>query len=112
MLPARHEMQQHLSCSAAASAGACAGSQGLFAPRALPGQLEPVVLLLLWNRPNPVPIVPFLFVPWVHFLVHPCLCCICPSPGVGRSLPGRAMPSPLCRAGTCPMAMVLLHLRA
>lgn len=110
MLPAHHGMQQHLSCSAAACA--CASSQGLFAPRALPGQLEPMMLLLLWKCPIPVPIVLFLFVPRVHFLGASRPVLYLSLTWSGKFSPGRAMPSPLCRAGTCPIAVVLLHLGA
>lgn len=62
--------------------------------------------------PTPVPIVPFLFVPWVLSL-GASLLVLCPSlTWRGKISPIRAMPSSLCRAGTCPAAMVLLHLRA
>lgn len=77
------------------SSSICPAALG-FAPapgvRSLPepswGWLEPTVLLQLWNHP-----CPHHNVPWVH----PCLSCIRPSPGVGRSLPGRVCAQMLAR---------------
>ena len=48
--------------------------------------------------PVPVPITPFLFAPWVH----PCLCRIRPSPGAGRSLPGRVCAQPCAQSRHLP----------
>lgn len=62
MLPAHHGMQQHLSCSAAACAGACASSQACLLPEHSYGSWSPRCCSI------PVPTELFLFVPWVRFL--------------------------------------------
>lgn len=97
--PARHRAQQHLSRSAAACAGAHAGSRGPLAARALPGaagahDAAPALELPLSLSPSRLS----SSAPWVH----PCLCRIHPSPGAGRSLPHRVCAQPCMQGRNLP----------
>lgn len=59
------------------------------------------MLLLLWNCPIPVPIVPFLFVPWVRFL-GASLLVLYPSLTWSGKVPPEQGPCPALCAGLAP----------
>lgn len=107
--PACHGTQRHLSCSAAACTGTHAGSQSLLAAGALPGAagahdtapaLEPPLSL----SPSRLSSSLLGYIP----------ASVVSIPHLEREGPSRAgsVPSHPCRAGVCPIAVVLLHLGA
>lgn len=93
MLPARPGMQQHLSCSAGVP-------RACWLPELSRGSCTHDAAPAL-GLPQPCPLVPFLFVPRVHLLVHPCSCCTCPSLS-GKLCPGQG-PCPVLCAGLAPV---------
>lgn len=71
------------------------------------GRREPRMLLLLRNhRPCPHRASPLPSLGTSRLVSYPS------PPGAGRSLPGRVCAQHSCRAGVCPVAVVLLHLGA